>query len=372
MITTLTLNPDQQRAHDHILDFIKSHVKLFTIGGYAGTGKTTMISQVVDSIRKDNADFSIAFCAFTGKASLVLRNKLADSIALQDYCGTIHGLIYRLIGRTDHNGKKHLIWERAESIDYDLIIIDEASMIDETIFRDLQSYDIPILAIGDHGQLPPVKGKFSLMEYPDVKLEKIMRQAEGNPIIRIATMARLDGYIPAGDYGEGVRKVNDSMIVNEINWRAVDITLCGTNKTRVYMNSFIRGKLGFTGNEPCFGEQVICLKNNREAGIFNGSIGKIIGIKAAGQLYSINVDMADMDFVGMAVKAQFGNKETIDSFFDSFDWAWAITVHKSQGSEYSSVVLIEERFPKMDDDMWRRWLYTACSRARERLLIIGR
>jgi len=376
MLTQLVLTPHQQAAHDLILDFTKSQDsvrnKLFTIGGYAGTGKTTMISSVVESIRKDNSNYSIAFCTYTGKAALVLKNKLNGTLALQDYCGTIHGLMYQLIATSMEHGKKKLHWERVPDIDYNLIVIDEASMVDGEIFRDLQRYGIPILAIGDHGQLPPVNGKFNLMEHPDYRLEKIMRQAENNPIIKLATMARHDGYIPCGVYGEGVEKTNDSMVVNELNWPAVDITLCGTNKTRIYMNSFIRGKLGFTGKNPEPGEEIICLKNNREAGIFNGNIGTLRSIKEAGRLYEITADMNGDVFTGLVPKDQFGNTELVEGWFDNFDWANCITTHKAQGGEWDSVVLIEERMRFMDDENWRKWLYTALTRAREKLLIIGR
>lgn len=368
MTTTLTLNADQQRAHDLVMDFAKSHAKLFTIGGYAGTGKTTMMSAVSDSLRDENNDFAIAFCAFTGKAALVLKNKLADTLASQDYCGTIHGLIYQLVGKN----KDKMIWQRVESLDYDMIIVDEASMVDETIFKDLRSYGIPILAIGDHGQLPPVSGKFNLMEHPDFKLEQIMRQEENNPIIRLATLARTEGRIPVGEYGPYARKTTDQMVVHDINWRDIDITLCAMNRTRIYLNDFIRRKMGYTSADPVPGESIICLKNNRDAGIFNGNIGTLQKIEATGKLYRISVDMNDFTHSGTADRTQFGNKEIVETFFDNFDWAYCITVHKSQGSEYRSVLLIEERMRMMDDATWRRWLYTAVSRAKEKLLILGR
>jgi exodeoxyribonuclease-5 len=374
MLTTLTLTPDQQRAHDTIVDFAASSAKLLTLGGYAGTGKTTLVPVFVDTLRQKNSNFAIAFCAFTGKASLVLKQKLSGILASQDYCGTIHGLMYQLIGITQKNGRKIMHWAKADTLPYDLIVIDEASMVDGQIYQDIASYGVPILAIGDHGQLPPVQGRFNLMERPDMRLEKIMRQAEGNHIIHLATMARERGYIPPGEYGPGIKKVIGGDIIDSLDWSQIDITLCGTNKTRVWQNHYVRGRLGNAGIAPRIGEPVICLRNNKDAGIFNGNIGVLTQVKDAGnRCYLIDVDMGGWEHSGLVLKAQFGNKELIDiRDIDSFDWAYCITTHKAQGGEWPSVVLIEERFSRMTDDDWRRWLYTAVTRAKERLLIIGK
>jgi exodeoxyribonuclease V len=361
-MSEIILNTEQQRAYDLILDFIRSRLPLLTIGGYAGTGKTTLIGRVVNELRKDSR--KIAFCCFTGKAAMVLKSKISGFIGPDDYCGTIHGLIYRLI---EKRGSK-LIWERVEFLDYDLIVLDEASMVDGQIFDDLQRYGVPILAVGDHGQLPPVSGRFNLMEHPQYKLEKIVRQAEGNPIIRIASMARETGHIPFGVYGPGIEKVRGMKSLGSMD---PDIILCAMNKTRNNINTFIRSRRGFDDMCPMNGESVICLKNNRDVGIFNGNMGVLTSIRPGPTFHDIAVDMGDFEYSGMVLAKQFGSKYLIDNFMaDSFDWAYCITVHKSQGSEFRSVVLIEERMGMMNDEDWRRWLYTGVTRAKERLTVL--
>jgi hypothetical protein len=112
----MILNDEQQKIHNCAIDFVHSHLPLLTIGGYAGTGKTVTIGKISETLHAEG--LRIAFCAYTGKASHVLKGKI--SLGPRDYCGTIHGLMYKLI---EKRGRK-LIWEKVESIDYDLIILE--------------------------------------------------------------------------------------------------------------------------------------------------------------------------------------------------------------------------------------------------------
>lgn len=361
-LSDITLNEKQQQAHDMMIEFVRQRGRLLTIGGYAGTGKTTLIGKVVETLKQES-HVSIAFVCFTGKASIVLKSKISEFMGPMDYCGTIHGLIYKLVGKI--NGR--MIWERRDSLDHGLIILDEASMVDEVIFRDLQSYGVPIVAIGDHGQLPPVSGSFNLMENPDFKLEQIIRQAEGNPIIKLSMMVRETGNIPFGEF-----KVRGTTSLKDLT---PDIVLCATNQTRCNINAYMRARAGITSPDPMPEEPVICLRNNRDQGIFNGMIGTLKDIqkKASAAFYSVSIDFDEFVYNGTALKAQFSNKELLEvdpHMVDSFDFAYCITTHKAQGSEFKSVVLIEERMRMMNDDQWRRWLYTGITRAKEKLLIM--
>lgn len=356
----LELNKIQQSAHDHIIDWFKSGNNLLTLGGYAGTGKTTLIGLTIDDLKQEKA-IRVAFCAYTGKAATVLKSKL--NMMSDDYCGTIHGLIYQMTGKF----RGQPVFERRDSIDYDLIVIDEASMIDSKIFNDLQSYGIPVFAVGDHGQLPPINGGLNLMENPEIKLEQIMRQEENHPIIKLATMARESVKIPCGEYGEGVIKIADRTKLR--NFLSPDtIVLAAMNKTRININSYVRNFYGINSNDPVGGEPIICLKNNRMVGIYNGNISTLLSIKNERKYYSIETDLP---YSGITLKEQFGSKYICDvEGVDLFDWAYCITTHKAQGSEFDNVILIEERMPKMDDDNWRRWLYTGITRAKKCLTII--
>ena len=392
-VTTLVLSPDQSAARDQVLDWYGSRQRkpLLTLGGYAGCGKTTTLGAIGHAING-----RIAYVCYTGKASLVLRTKLAGVLDEDrgDYCGTIHGLIYEPGPRV--NGA--MTWRKVKDrgMRYDLIVIDEGSMVDSVIFKDLSSFGIPILAVGDHGQLPPVSGVLNLMENPDVRLEHIHRQAEGSPIIRVSMLARLEGHIPVGVYGPGVVKHRDMTVLDRIKDPKAGIILCGTNATRVRLNAKLRGRTGL----PVAGERVVCLRNDREAGIYNGSLGEIVSIEDGcplqGQTDPINgrplcrrgcdthcygeINFDGVIWSGTIVKDQFGAAKTIDEYHrvrpgqivgGQFDFASAVTVHKFQGSEMDNVVVVEE-CGWMPEPERRRWMYTAVTRSRSKLVIIGK
>lgn len=385
----IKLSIDQEVALDQIYTWTKKPTSPYiTIGGYAGVGKTTLMAEYRRLLNKDNKKLKVAFASFTGRATRVLANKLRQGqvIYKQDSVSTIHSLIYSPI----INDKQHITgWKLKEELKVDLIVIDEASMIDQKLWRDLASFGIPIVAVGDHGQLPPIKGSFNLMENPKIRLEKIHRQAIDNPIIKLSLLARENGYIPVRNFGEGVLKINKNsfdaqeQIESQLqNYSPETIVLCGYNKTRVQLNQFIRQSLGFESQDPVTGDRVICLKNNHKKNIANGMIGTIQSIKEKSQdWYQVEILMDDDEglFEGFIYKDQFGNIAT-QNFTnkrpkqlggDLFDFGYGLTVHKAQGSQAKKVIVFEERFPKMDDLMWKRWLYTAVTRAEEELFVIG-
>lgn len=335
-------------------------------------------------------DARVAFCSYTGKATRVLRDNLKQSKALykQDSISTIHSLIYSPI----LNSKDEIIgWEKRDDLDTDLIIIDEASMVNFQIWNDLCSYGIRIVAVGDHGQLPPIHGNFNLMEDPLIRLEKIHRQAKDNPIIQLSIMARQNGQVPVGNFSKDVFKLDkrnpeNAEIVNThlSNYDKNTMVLCGYNTTRVRLNNFIRKEIGHDEYTPVPGDRVICLKNNYNKNIFNGMLGTIQHITPEDELFyfaEIDLDGEDEPFAGLIHKKQFNNKSTLEvtdemdkhtlGKGDLFDFGYAFTVHKAQGGQASKVILFEERFKQMNDLEWKRWLYTGITRARDKLLMIG-
>lgn len=390
-INMITLTPEQQRAHDTICDWaLTKKSNLLTLGGYAGTGKTTLVGRVASTLKQSK--MKIAFCAISGKASTVLKSKLQDTLGVDDYCGTIHSLIYLLIGKEKLQSGRHELYFRVSAdptamrLMYDLIILDEASMVNEYIFKDLSSLGIPILAVGDHGQLPPVRGSFNLMENPQIKLENIMRQAEGNPIIMMAQMARETGNIPYGQYGKQCFKTKELSALYDHSYADINsIALCALNKTRVRMNSHAREILKRNNpipdfNYPIVGEPLICLYNNHRKMVYNGNIGTLKRIElqnnAEQKLFDVTVDMGDFEFENCIDPLQFGreytNVEDKSDEIDYFDWAYVITCHKAQGSEWKNVLIIEEGEWMFKGDLWNRFLYTACTRAKESLIIYKR
>ncbi len=388
----IDLSPDQKNVLDKIIYWFKKEkgIKQYiSLGGYAGTGKTTLIAVLREELAKLDKKLKVGFVAYTGKAARVLKIKLKEQkvILKGDTVSTIHGLIYSPIV----DEKEVIIgWQKKEKIECDLIIIDEASMVDELIWSHLLSYKVPIIVVGDHGQLPPIKGNFNLMQEPELKLEQIHRQARQNPIIGLSIQAREYGLIRAGKYSQGVRKflpedleAQEEMGEMLTNFNTDTLILCGYNTTRRRLNNHIRTALGFESPEPQPGDRVICLRNNQTERIFNGMLGTIIHIKKKDTSWyeaEINMDGEEGNYQGLISVDQF-NSELPMNFTkkrsqimggDLFDFGYALTVHKAQGSQAKRVILFEERFKQMSDDDWKRWLYTAVTRAEEELYIFSR
>ena len=424
----LDLSCDQSNARDAILSWYKDRkTYLFRMGGYAGTGKTTLLAQVRRDLLGVGAR-KVAFVCYTGKASQVLRRKLHDAnvIMNDDFCGTIHSLIYIPIVNKITGEITGWDLKDFDDIHYDLIAIDEASMVDENIYDDLQHYKIPMLAIGDPFQVPPIEGSFNLMENSDIVLTEIHRQEADNPIIRLSLMLRNCEPIPYGNYGDCVAKVpaRESQVVSSFvtNTKSFKNTMiiCGFNKTRCEINQSIRKTFGFFGEYASVGERVICLKNNRNAvdvPIANGMLGTLAWIEEHPNRLALGIkfDGEDSLYVGSAAKDTWGDpkpklinktivvskkklnqcnvrditatddncdnrivlniEEDNEVFFeeqiDFFDFGYCLTVHKSQGSQAQRVMLIEQPCQYWSGEMWFRWLYTGITRAEKQLLIVG-
>lgn len=416
----MELSIDQINAKKTILDWIHSSRRssYLTLGGYAGTGKSSLIAEV----RKELPPrWRVAFCAFTGKAASVMKGKLIDVNAItdNDYIGTIHSLCYMV--REDPETKMK-VFERKSYIDYDLIVVDEASMVNQELFNDLRYYGIPMLFVGDHGQLPPIStDDFNLMDNPQIRLEEVHRFGPNSALLDLSIMARNGEDIPFKVFDEKVAKVNErdplvnDFIINHLRDFSNGVCLCGTNNTRVDINQLIRMNSGIIediGDKiPRVGDRVVCLKNNRSLvdPIYNGMLGKITSIGTVDRMDDVYSLSAEMDegfvykgFVNQEpfgqMKYSFDGKEFITLkelmqmksyitiaerkimrskagkkkiYFDSFDFGYCLTVHKSQGSEWGNVLLFEEALGRWDDDYKRKWMYTAITRSNDRLLIIG-
>jgi len=386
------LSSDQKFVLESLLSWVRNPKNGFiTVGGYAGTGKTTITAILRTLLKKQSPNLSVAFACFTGKATQVLKGKLVEqrSIFKGDSIGTLHSLMYK--PKVDKNGQI-VGWKKVSAIDADLIIIDEASMITQDMWRDICSYGVPIIAIGDHGQLPPVGDNYSLMDNPQLRLETIHRHAQDNPILQVAILARTTGKIPFQDFSATVRKVaRNSLEAEEIidkifnSFNDNTLILCGRNATRVKLNQQIRSRLDFTSDEPVIGEQVICLKNNYKnlaRPIYNGMIGKLIRLTPSDKhWYEAEILFHDEEvpYHGKISKYQFHKEKYLSEvkgihyseIGDRFDFGYALTVHKSQGSQADRVLLFEEPSSYWEDELWSRWLYTAVTRAVKELYIIG-
>lgn len=375
------------------------------IAGHAGTGKTYLIGELAKELRSECCrNLSIAFCAYTGKAAAVLKSRLNDVDAISGYdtIGTIHSLMYYPKYTINKDGKKIISgWKLKSEIDCDVIIIDEASMVNKKIFNDLMRYHKPIIAVGDHGQLPPIGDEFSLLENPDYLLKTIHRQAKDNPIINLSRSVRHNGFIKPGIYssanGSKVFKLswNDprtKKLFHDIQWDNNYVILCAFNQTRVDLNNKIRKRLKNTLPEPYPNERIICLKNNHETKVMNGQLGTLVWFKyAAPKVYdmTIKLDGYQEFYNNLVHDCCFGQVSYDDAYdtitqkktkslikrtgftsVDLFDFGYAISVHRSQGSEWDNVVLFEQRTKHWDNTFYRKWLYTAITRAKKNLFVI--
>ena len=201
------LTADQIKADKLIEDwFLHSTRQVFVLAGFAGTGKTTLLKHTVTQTLNLIPDESAAFVTPTGKAATVL---IRSGIPAT----TLHRLIYQSIPEEQEieiNSKKvkieKLTFKRRENIDKSikLIVLDEASMVSDSVLWDLMEFGVKLLLCGDNAQLPPVEGFNTYLKSPDYTLRSIVRQQLDNPIIKISELAREDKYIPYGRYGDGV------------------------------------------------------------------------------------------------------------------------------------------------------------------------
>lgn len=389
---------DQQAAYDGIMAWWeKRFPQVLTVGGYAGTGKTRLAGKLAYDLI--SADVTVAFATPTGKAAQVLKRSMQASGVLDAPVSTIHGLIY--IPEDDPKTGRIIGWKRRQRLDVDLIIIDEASMVSEQMLTDLQRFGCPILAIGDHGQLPPVGEEAYLMRDPDLRLEKIHRQAKGNPIIRLSTLIR------NGCPDEGLKKFIEDIDDERLIWtRARDagkdfgkppgMLITYTNRTRTNLNREIRHDVfGYDDEvDPQPGEVVICLKNKRlDEGqnsrlIANGARGVVKTCESGSKdCYKMTIEFDEP--VGVVEdlyvsKWQFLREKTFRGFDEVpnehtswwsvgalFDFGYALTCHKAQGSQADDVaVFVEWALGHMEDDERRRWMYTAVTRAAEKVMLV--
>jgi len=351
--------------------------QVFRLFGYAGTGKTTLARHFAQHV-----DGEVQFAAFTGKAAQVLRSKGATNAR------TIHSLIYRPRGEEavedETTGKTTMsptfaINRQSPVARAKLVVVDECSMVDEELGRDLMRFGTPILVLGDPAQLPPISGGGFFTEHePDFLLTEIHRQARDNPIIRLAMDVREGREFMQGDFGAaqviGRGDVTQDLVLD------ADQVLVGTNRTRRRYNHRLRELKGFTADYPQAGDKLVCLRNDPAKGLLNGSLWKVMTASRETTKPGINLlvspeeddpdrGLAKIKLLKTAFEEQDGEIPWQQrKRYDDFDYGYALTVHKAQGSQWDNVVLFDESFAFKDTR--QRWLYTAITRAAKRLTIV--
>lgn len=402
--TDITLTDGQataiELASHWYKNFSPDDQPIFVVSGFAGTGKTFLIRHLMEELGLD-----AIYAAYTGKAALVM-SKLNDISAR-----TCHSLIYRpkepdkaecerlftAIKSASSDGEKKDLQQalrEAQKIKFelrddsdlhgaDILNLDECSMVNDEMKTDLVRFKTPIIALGDPGQLPPIEGTGALFRgEPDVLLTEIMRQAADNPIIDMTVRARKG--IPFQYCREGAARRLDRNELSIEDMAEADQVLCGKNATRRMLNAKMRLVHNRRDVYPEPGDKLICLRNNAEMGLFNGLMAEVV---ERGDLTDNAVKLKIKSETRPnspqwieALRAHFDiyhDKDALEGVrwwqrkdTEEFDFGYAITVHKAQGSQYENVVLYDDKFGVWDKALRRQWLYTAVSRAAETITVL--
>jgi exodeoxyribonuclease-5 len=371
-------SPQQEAAIKAVNQWLsdRSSPQIFRLFGYAGTGKTTLAKHLVQDVRG-----RVLYAAFTGKASLVLRKKGCFNAS------TIHSLIYKPVEDPETHEISYVLNLNSPVAGAGLVVVDEVSMVGEDLARDLLSFGSKILVLGDPAQLPPVKAEgFFIDGKPDVMLTEVHRQAADNPIIRLSMDIREGRCLKPGRYGDSLIVQKGAVCKDEMREMvlAADQLLCGLNKTRHAYNARIRELRGLHGIEkpwhPVAGDRLICLRNDREKHIFNGSLWEASSTMYAGgpaNFLKIRIKSLDEEnCLPIDVKtpeAYFNGSEKdldwrIQRSCDEFTFGWAITCHKAQGSQWDNPLIFDESSCFRNDAI--KWLYTAVTRAAKRVTVV--
>ena len=394
----MELNDKQKQGLDIAVDRYKRKERYTVISGYAGTGKSTLVKFIVAALPNINPDEDVIYTSFTGKATQVLQKKGNKNVS------TLHKLLFESIPKPDGT----FFRKPVEFIPYKIVIVDECSMVPKELLQRLIKYNVHIICLGDPGQLPPINKNEDnhLLDHPHIFLDEIMRQEAESEIINL-TMDIRAGKPLTRYQGEEVQVLNkDELTTGMLLW--ADQIICAKNETRIALNNQMRDLLGRSGG-PQDGDKVICLKNNwdiysvNDNPLVNGTIGYLKDsfstyinlprqITSDGQPKKLDILTANfisdteedygilnMDkqlittgVPGLDWKTSYKmgrNWRFQDKIPDQFTYGYAITCHKSQGSEWDNVLVIEEGFP-FEKEEHKQWLYTAATRAAKKLVII--
>ena len=390
----MILTAKQEEGLKIAVERFKAREPYTCISGYAGTGKSTLIKFIIAAL--DIPPEQVRYVAYTGKAAQVLKQKGCPNPI------TAHKLLYK--AKPMPNGTYKFVPKPVS--DYDIIVVDEVSMLPKDMWLQLLSHRIHVIATGDPFQLPPIDKDSDnhVLDHPHVFLDEIMRQAYDSEIIRFSMWIREGKPIeefPAS--GQQVMLIRPNQIVTGM-YEWADQILCATNAQRNNINNFMREIKGF-GPEPEVGDKIISLRNQWEflsndfkdpAPLTNGTIGTIetafkrdltvpfwICDKKIPVLSTTMIDdngdkfdYIPIDYTSLTTGEKFltGKQEyqmrKSDKCGDppfEFSYAYGITCHKAQGSEWGKVLVYEEKFP-YDKTEHARWAYTAATRASEKLV----
>jgi len=415
----IVLDPSQKSAIGKIKEwFTKNDSLIFVLSGRAGTGKSTIINKVIEELRLREDE--VRYLAPTGKAVSVLRSKGIRKAM------TIHSFIYRFDGSSYKNQKvlkeKSMILKMCDEGNYEeavsvldnieeskrgkkkpklyfssrkvrglnnlkLIVVDESSMINDDEVEDITNLGIKTIFVGDNAQLPPVEGVNSIMDEPDAEILKIHRQTEGSGIIKLANLI-MDypdmKFLEDTSFGHDVEAITRQ----ELSYRLYELIssrqwqfLTVTNREKDSINNSSRHVLGYSDSKfPKVGELLLAKGGHKDTGIVNGIQGKVIEDFTESEIehdsirYWVIVGRIQlMDGTGAKVPVIMRRNNFLSGSLYEFEdgeslweYGYAMTVHKSQGSQWPNVVYI------FDDCLnhLNKLNYTAVTRASKRLIFV--
>ena len=408
-MSDITFTPEQEAAITKAVTWMDNFEfqkqKVMRMIGPAGTGKTSIMKEIGRRTKR-----RLLYGAFAGKAAMVLRSKGCEPSE------TLHKTLYEPRGGSIKHYKEELAILEGLSNEAERktqenkleqmriamqapgfvkklpaefhirtgFAFDEVSMVDKYVGGDAEALGFPILAVGDPFQLPAIMGDsyfFPKGFTPDIELKQIHRQAAGSPVLRLATAVRGGNLLPYGRMG-------DSEIVRQLplkDYLEFDQILCGTNKMRKQVNSAMRKLMGRTKFcEP--GDKLICLQNNYEVGVMNGSQWEVVKCQIwenpHGHKFYVS-HLKSLDEPGVELKRAFVHVNPLleGTSLENPHWtpmltgvavglvmthANAVTVHKAQGSQWNSVAVLDD----WNGSHYAQWLYTAITRAALRVTVV--
>ena len=354
---------------------------VFVLTGGPGTGKTTVVKGILNVLEK--AGCRILLAAPTGRAA----RRLADSAGHPAL--TVHRLLeYQPSGDGLFFGKNE-----EDPLDAEAIIIDEASMLDINLTYHLLKAvqgGCRLIFVGDVDQLPSVGAGSVLQDMirsgkmPVVRLENVFRQAEVSPIVRNAhkiNHGQMPDFIPGPNSEFALQEFTEEQAAAEFvaqlygdltldgDWRRVQVlspmhkSPCGVQNLNKLLQQYInppsakKPEVSIPGNVLRVGDKVMQIRNNYEKDVFNGDIGRVYKIE--GKTVTVAFpERPEGDYVSYS-----------QGECEELQLAYAMSVHKSQGSEYPYVILL--MVPSHYVMLQRNLLYTAVTRAKQRVLVVG-
>jgi len=410
---SIMLTPDQQRAYYAFDQFLcDPNQTVLRISGYAGTGKSTLIATISANlasmlsanqmVSQQERDWTPVFTATTNKACEAFAKATGEEVQ------TIHSFLGLIIKTNYREKTTSLEPTRRTQIHKDKIIfIDEASYVDHVLLDYIFEYlrDCKIVFIGDPAQLAPVKTKGTPVyecQFPEVALTEVVRQAEGNPIIDLATAFRntvngegwLEQFIPDGHHVQYHNRDDfEALILKEFDrpdWHFDQSkVLAYTNKTVQRYNQAIRAQVQGepqlqTGDYAVVNsamtsktcklrtDQLVCITDMKPA--------KSLGVSG----WEVTLDGIHFAFLPESFNARkerlkkayadenMAHVATIDQTWIDLRAAYACTINKSQGSTFDRVFIdLDDVRTCRNPNTLARLLYVAVSRAREQVILTG-